>query len=53
MKRPQPPALDTNGPRNDFGPREAAAIAAILQARERARLTRLSAAGRLRKWGNA
>ena len=59
MKRPQPPAPETAGPRNDFGPRpdfgpcEALAIAAALQARERARLTRLSPAGRLRKWGAA
>ena len=52
MKRPLPPSPETAGPRNDFGPREVAAIAAALQARERARLTRLSAAGRLRKWGS-
>ena len=52
LKRPLPPAPETAGPRNDFGPREVAAIAAALQARERARLTRLSAAGRLRKWGS-
>ena len=52
MKRPTPPAPDTNGPRNDFGPREVAAIAAALQARQRARLGRLSPAGRLRKWGS-
>ena len=53
MKRPQPPVPETAGPRNDYGPREALAIAAALQARERARWTRLSPAGRLRKWGAA
>ena len=51
MKRPQPPAPETAGPRNDFGPREVLAIAAALQAHQRARLARLSPAGRLRKWG--
>ena len=51
MKRPQPPAPETAGPRNDFGPREALAIAAALQARQRAQLARLSPAGRFRKWG--
>lgn len=51
MKRPPPPAVETPGPRNDFGPREVLAIADALQARQRARLSRLSSAGRLRKWG--
>ena len=50
--RPTPPnTTGTPGPRNDYGPREVLAIAAALQARDRARLARLSAAGRLRKWG--
>ena len=54
MKRPTAqPAPATAGPRNDFGPREFQAIAAALQARQRARLTRLSSAGRLRKWGGS
>ena len=57
MKRPPAPAPETAGPRNDFGPRpdfgprEALDIAAALQARQRARLARLTPAGRLRKWG--
>ena len=57
MKRPPAPAPETAGPRNDFGPRpdfgprEALAIACALQTRQRDRLSRLSAAGRLRKWG--
>ncbi len=54
---PKPDTTGTPGPRNDFGPREiqdiqeVLAIAAALQARDRARLSRLTAAGRLRKWG--
>jgi len=53
MKRPDtPPAPETAGPRNDFGPREVLTIAAALQAQHRAKLCRLSPAGRLRKWGN-
>ena len=51
MKRPPAPAPETAGPRNDFGPREVLAIAAALQARQRAQLARLSPAGRFRKWG--
>lgn len=51
MKRPPAPTPETAGPRNDFGPREALAIAATLQARQRSRLARLSPVGRLRKWG--
>jgi len=52
MKQPSPrPIPETSGPRNDFGPREALAIACALQTRQRDRLSRLSAAGRLRKWG--
>ncbi len=52
LKHAPKPIVGTPGPRNDFGPREVLAIAAALQARDRARLTRLTAAGRLRKWGN-
>ena len=57
MKRPPAPAPETAGPRNDFGPRpdfgprEVLAIAAALQARQRAQLARLTPAGRFRKWG--
>ena len=52
MKRTQPPpSVESPGPRNDFGPREALAIAAALQARQRERLSRLSSAARFRKWG--
>lgn len=52
MKRITPPAPETAGPRNDYGPREVIELAALLQARERARLSRLTSAGRLRKWGS-
>lgn len=53
QKPPPPPHPSTTGPRNDFGPREVLEIAARLQARQRARLTRLSPMGRLRRWGGA
>jgi hypothetical protein len=53
MKRPtSPETIKTAGPRNDYGPREVFAIAAALQARQRSRWSRLSSAGRLRKWGH-
>lgn len=52
--RPTPPCTTgTPGPRRPL-PREVRDIldiAAALQARDRARLSRLSSAGRLRKWG--
>ena len=51
LKPKEPNTTGTPGPRHDFGPREVLAIAAALQARDRARLSRLTPAGRLRKWG--
>ena len=52
MKRALPPAPETAGPRNDYGPREVLELAALIEARQRARLSRLTSAGRLRRWGS-
>ncbi len=54
MKRPETPnTTGSPGPRRpDITPAEFAAIASALQAKQRSRLTRLSSAGRLRKWGS-
>lgn len=43
-RRPAPPS-------RDFGPADVLAVADMLAARQRARLSRLTSAGRLRKWG--
>lgn len=55
MKHAPKPNVETPGPRRpDPMPREVREIldiAAALQARDRARLSRLSPAGRFRKWG--
>ncbi len=50
---PTPNTTGTPGPRRPEPTRqEILDIAAILQSRQRARLVRLSPAGRLRKWGS-
>jgi hypothetical protein len=53
MKRPPPPnTTGCPGPRRPEPTlQEVLDIASRLQARQRARLDRLSSAGRLRKWG--
>ena len=54
MKRPLPPnTTGSPGPRRPEPTRqEVLDIAAALQAHQRARLARLTPAGRLRKWGS-
>lgn len=54
MKHAPKPSVETPGPRRpDPTPREILDIAAALQARDRARLSHLSPAGRFRKWGTS
>ena len=53
MKNPPPPTLETPGPRRpELTAEDVLTIAAFLQARKRSQLSRLTCAGRLRKWGN-
>ena len=54
MKKPLPPnTTGSPGPRRPEPTRqEVLDIAAVLQGRQRARLARLTPAGRLRKWGS-
>ena len=53
LKKPMPPTLETPGPRRpELTEEDVLTIAAFLQARQRSQLSRLTAAGRLRKWGN-